>query len=239
MAADLTATIPLAVLAGIAFKVGIDIIDWSFLKRAHRLSGKGALVTYGVIALTVFVDLIVAVGIGLFVANVMTITRLSELQEDDVKAVTDPDNTDLELSPYQHDLMETAAGTVLLLYLRGNMLFGVSRAISRKNSLVEGRRALVIDLKDVVHLGVSSALALEETMLDMIRAGREVFLVGVEGQPRERLEKLGLLKLLPADHITDRRTVALERAIYGGSSAATATRSPDSDDPMDTALPEK
>ena len=65
-----------AVLAGIAFKVGLDIIDWGFLKRAHRLSGKGALITYGVIALTVFVDLIAAVGIGLFVANVMTVMLL-------------------------------------------------------------------------------------------------------------------------------------------------------------------
>ncbi len=236
-AADLTAVIPLAVLAGIAFKVGIDIIDWRFLKRAHQLSGRGALITYGVIALTVFVDLIVAVGIGLFVANVMTITRLSELQEDDVKAVTDPDKTDLELSPYQHDLLETAAGKVLLLRLRGNMLFGVSRAISRTNSLVEGRQALVIDLKDVVHLGVSSALALEETMLDMINAGRDVFLVGVEGQPRERLEKLGLLQLIPGDHITDRRTVALERAIYGRSSAP--VEAPDSDEPMDGVRPEQ
>jgi SulP family sulfate permease len=234
-AADLTASIPLAVLAGIAFKVGIDIIDWRFLKRAHQLSGRGALVTYGVIALTVFVDLIVAVGIGLFVANVMTITRLSELQADDVKAVTDPDKTDLELSPYQHDLMETAAGTVLLLYLRGNMLFGVSRAISRKNSMVEGRQALVIDLKDVVHLGVSSALALEETIVDMIRAGRDVFLVGVEGQPRERLEKLGILQQIPPDHITDRRTVALERAIYGRSSVSDEVS--ESDGPMDTSPP--
>jgi SulP family sulfate permease len=230
-AAPLTATIPLAVLAAIAFKVGIDIIDWRFLKRAHRLSGRGALVTYGVIALTVFVDLIVAVGIGLFVANVMTITRLSELQADDVKAVTDPDKTDLQLTPYEHDLLETAAGKVLLLNLDGNMVFGVSRAISRTNSLVEGRQALVIDLKGVVHLGVSAALALEETMLDMIRAGRDVFLVGVEGQPRDRLEKIGILNQIPADHITDRRTVALERAIYGRSSAPSEPG--DSDDPMD------
>ena len=236
-AADLTAAIPLAVLAGIALKVGIDIIDWRFLKRAHQLSGRGALITYGVIALTVFVDLIVAVGIGLFVANVMTITRLSELQEDDVKAVTDPDETDLELSPYQHDLLETAAGKVLLLHLRGNMLFGVSRAISRKNSLVEGRQALVIDLKDVVHLGVSSALVLEETMLDMIHAGRDVFVVGAEGQPRERLEKLGVLQQIPADHITDRLTVALERAIYGRSSAPAETS--ESNDPVDAAGPEQ
>jgi len=226
-AADLTAAIPLAVLAGIALKVGIDIIDWRFLKRAHRLSGKGALVTYGVIALTVFVDLIAAVGIGLFVANVMTITRLSELQAHDVKAVTDPDETDLPLTPYEHDLLETAAGKVLLLHLQGNMIFGVSRAISRKNSLVEGREALVIDLKDVVHLGLSSALALEETMLDMIRAGRGVYLVGAEGQPRERLEKLGILEQIPVENITAKRTVALEKAIYGGASNQDGSTHPD------------
>lgn len=216
--ADVTAAIPLAVLAGIALKVGIDIIDWRFIKRAHRLSGKGALVTYAVIALTVFVDLIAAVGIGLFVANIMTITRLSELQADDVKAVTDPDKSDLPLTLYEHDLMETADGKVLLLHLRGNMMFGVSRAISRKNSQVEGCQALVIDLSEVMRLGVSSALALEDTILDMIRAGRDVYLVGAAGQPRERLEKLGILARIPAENMTDKRTVALERAIYGRSS---------------------
>jgi hypothetical protein len=52
-------------------------------------------------------------------------------------------------------------------------------------------------------------------MLDMIRAGRRVYLVGAEGQPRERFEKLGLLALIPRENMTDKRTVALERAIYG------------------------
>ncbi len=217
-AAGLTATIPLAVLAGIALKVGIDIIDWGFLKRAHLISGKGALITYSVIALTVFVDLIAAVGIGLFVANVMTITRLSELQADDVKAVTDPDETDLELSAYERDLLETAAGSVLLLHLRGTMIFGASRAITRKNSEVEGCQALIIDLKDVVHLGVSSALALEEAILDMLKAGRCVYIVGAKGQPRQRLEKMGVLQHLPKENLVEQRRVALERAIYGCTS---------------------
>ena len=94
-AAGLTAVIPLAVLAGIALKVGINIIDWGFLKRAHRISPKGSVITYGVILLTVFVDLIVAVGIGLFVANVMTVMRLSELQAADVKAVTESDRKEI------------------------------------------------------------------------------------------------------------------------------------------------
>lgn len=214
-AADLTAVIPLAVLSAIALKVGVDIIDWKFLKRAHRLSGKGALVTYSVIALTVFVDLIVAVGIGLFVANVMTITRLSELQANDVKAVTNPDQTDLELSSRERDVMRDAEGEVLLLHLRGSMIFGTSRTISRKNSEVENCQALIVDITEVVHLGLSAALALEEAIVDMVDAGRSVQIVTGGGQPYERLEKMGVLERLPAEAITSERLSALEHAVYG------------------------
>jgi len=211
-AADLTSVIPLAVLAGIALKVGIDIIDWGFLKRAHLISGKGALITYGVILLTVFVDLIVAVGIGLFLANVMTIMRLSELQEDDVKAITDPDETDLELSDQERELLFNAQGKVLLLHLHGTMIFGTSRAISRKNSQFEDCKALVIDFREVPHLGVSAALTLEEAILDMVNAGRSVFLVG-SGQPLQRLEEMGVLTGLPVENITDERATALKLAV--------------------------
>mgnify|MGYP002062668799 CR=1 FL=1 len=215
-AADLTAVIPLAVLAGIALKVGINIIDWGFLKRAHRISPKGSVVTYGVILLTVFVDLIVAVGIGLFVANVMTVMRLSELQAADVKAVTDPDSTDIELTPYERDMLQEAGNKVLLLYMRGSMIFGASRAITRKNSELEDCKALVIDLSDVVHLGVSAALALEEAVLDMLNAGHAVYMTGARSQPLARLKDLGVVQRLPAENLMTNRAAALERAFYQG-----------------------
>lgn len=210
-AADLTSVIPLAVLAGIALKVGIDIIDWSFLKRAHYISGKGALITYGVILLTVFVDLIAAVGIGLFVANVMTITKLSELQENDVKAVTDPDNTDLDLSLREKEILRDAKGKILLLYLRGTMIFGSSRAITRKNSQIGGCHTLVVDITDVKHLGVSAALALEESILEMINAGRSVYIVTTKEQALQRLGRLDVLKHIPEENIIVGREAALER----------------------------
>jgi len=221
-AAGLTSMIPLAVLSGIALKVGIDIIDWRFLKRAHLISGKGALITYGVIALTVFVDLIAAVGIGLFVANIMTITRLSKLQADDVQVVTDPDKSDLQLSARESELLRASAGNVLLFHLRGTMIFGTSRAITRKNSQIEGCRALVVDLNDVLHLGVSAALSLEEAILDMIRAGRSVYIVGTDSQPLQRLAKMGVLEKLSPENIVEQRVTALERAVNGGSTQSIA-----------------
>lgn len=204
-AADLTAVIPLAVLAGIALKVGIDIIDWSFLKRAHLISGKGALITYGVIGLTVFVDLITAVGIGLFLANVMTITKLSELQENDVKAVTRPEDTDLKLSSVEKEILKEAQGKIMLLYLRGSLIFGSSRAITRKNSQIGGCHTLIVDIRDVKHLGVSAALALEESILEMLNTQHDVFIVTTKEQALKRLGRLQVLNKIPDDHIvTDR-----------------------------------
>jgi len=210
-AADLTSVIPLAVLAGIAFKVGIDIIDWRFLKRAHYISGKGALITYGVILLTVFVDLIAAVGIGLFVANVMTITKLSELHANDVKAVTDPDNTDLELLDREKQILRNAKGKIMLLHLRGTMIFGSSRAITRKNSQFGGCHSLIVDVADVGHLGVSAALTLEESILEMINAGRSVYIVTTKEQALDRLDKLGVLKKIPKENIFVNRLEVLEQ----------------------------
>jgi len=212
-AADLTSIIPLAVLAGIAFKVGIDIIDWKFLKRAHLISGKGALITYGVILLTVLVDLIAAVGIGLFVANVMTVTRLSELQADDVKVMTGSCEDSIGMSEKEKELFERVKGKVLLLYLRGTMIFGTSRAITRKNSDIEGCDSLLIDLHDVKHLGVSAALSLEEAILDMVNAKRDVYIIASEGQPLSRLEKMGLLKQIPEQNIVIDRETALKSLV--------------------------
>ena len=130
VAAPLASKIPLAVLAGIALKVGIDIIDWDFLRRAHHLSLKAALITYGVIALTVLVDLISAVGIGVFVANVLTIDRMSALQSKRVKTISTADD-DVELSAEDQSLIDQASGRVLLFQLAGPMIFGVAKAIFR------------------------------------------------------------------------------------------------------------
>jgi sulfate permease, SulP family len=152
--------VPSAVLAGIAFKVGIDIVDWGFLKRAHKISPKAAFIMYGVIILTVFVDLIIAVGVGVFVANVLTIERLSNHRADSVKAVT-YDDEEIELNQEEKQLLERANGRVLLFYLSGPMIFGVAKAISREHNLINDYQALVLDLSEVPILGVTSALALE------------------------------------------------------------------------------
>lgn len=211
-AANLAAMIPLAVLAGIALKVGIDIIDWGFLKRAHKVSVKGALIMYGVIILTVLVDLIAAVGIGVFVANILTIERMSNLQSESVQAISDSDDA-ITLNANEKRWLDEANGRVLLFQLSGPMIFGVAKAISREHNAVSYCDAIVFDVTDVPHMGVTAALALENAIQEAIEKGRQVFVVGATGQTLRRLEKLGITELVPAHHFYTDRAEALRIAV--------------------------
>lgn len=210
-AANLTANIPLAVLAGIALKVGIDIIDWSFLKRAHEISIKGALIMYGVIILTVLVDLIAAVGIGVFVANILTIDRMSKFQSEGVQTITDADDA-IQLNADEKRWLDEADGRVLLFQLSGPMIFGVAKAINREHNAIAACDAIVFDLSDVPHLGVTASLALENAIEEAVEKERQVFIVGASGQTKRRLEKLKVFRIVPHKHLYMDRTEALKDA---------------------------
>jgi SulP family sulfate permease len=207
-----TEIIPMSVLAGIAIKVGFDIIDWSFLKRAHEISWKGSLIMYGVILLTVFVDLIWAVGIGVFVANVLTIQKLSELRAKDVQLITDADDG-IVLNQEQKDLLRETDGRVLLFYLSGPMIFGVAKAIARENQAIEKCDVLILDLSDVPHLGVTSSLALENVIKDAVEEQRHIFIVGATGQIKRRLENLKVMEMIPPERLLMDLTMALKFAL--------------------------
>ncbi|MEO1507554.1 MAG: SulP family inorganic anion transporter, partial [Cyanobacteria bacterium J06633_23] len=213
-AANLAATIPLAVLAGIALKVGIDIIDWDFLKRAHQISIKGALIMYGVILLTVLVDLIAAVGIGVFVANILTIDRMSTLQSQSVQAISDADDTIL-LSRDEKRWLDEAKGRVLLFQLSGPMIFGVAKAIAREHNAIRDCDAIVFDISDVPHLGVTASLALENAIQEAVEKDRQIFIVGAAGQTKRRMEKLGIFKHIPTEHLYVSRADAISHAVSG------------------------
>lgn len=209
-AAGLTDAIPLAVLAGIVLKVGINIIDWSFLKRVHKISRKAAAILYSVILLTVFVDLMVAVGIGVFIANILTIDRLSQLQSKSVRAITDADDQ-IVLKPEEKEILDLAKGKVLLFHLSGPMIFGLAKAISREHSAIANYNVLIVDLTEVPILGVTSSLAIENAIQEAVERGREVIIVGATGKVKSRLETLGIAGLIPGNHWIDDRLTALKK----------------------------
>jgi SulP family sulfate permease len=216
-ASGLVEPIPKAVLAGIAIKVGIDIIDWSFLRRAHQVSIRGALIMYGVIAMTVFVDLITAVGIGLFVANVLTIRRLADLQSEGVRVLGlpqgDEDLIGPDITAEETRILRDPSNGVVMLSLSGPLIFGAAKAVTRQQNDLLSARSLIIDMNEVPHIGVTTSLAVEGVVHEAIEHGCRVYFAGVGEQPRNRFFSLGLAAVVPAENWIDTRSDALRRAV--------------------------
>lgn len=213
-AGGITAQIPHAVLAGILIKVGLLIIDWEFLWQICQVSMRATVVTYGVLFLTVFVDLITAVVVGAFVANILTIQRLTSLQIDKVRAVTRPDDDpQVALTTAERDLMNQAQGRVLLIQMSGPMSYGAARTIS----FHMGRNydALILDMTNVPLIGVTASL----TIGNEVKAARkqrrgEIFIVGATGQVEDRLRGFQVKHVLPAGNFVPTCHQALELALH-------------------------
>ncbi len=213
VAGGLTEPIPMAVLAGIAVYVGFNILDWSFIQRAHKVSFSGMAIMYGVMLLTVFVDLIVAVGLGVFVSNIMIIERLSREQARQVKAISDADEDDVPLTDSERGLLDRANGRVLFFYLSGPMIFSVSKAISRQHTSISDYDVMILDLTDVPMLDVTVGLALENAIKDALDARCEVYLLCPNQRTREQLEKFNVIDLVPDNNMYQFRYEALNAAV--------------------------
>ncbi|MEO1692673.1 MAG: SulP family inorganic anion transporter [Cyanobacteria bacterium J06631_6] len=194
-----TGQIPHAVLAGILIQVGIKIIDWGFLWRVCQVSMRAALVTYGVLLLTVFVDLVTAVVVGAFVANMLTIHRLTSIQVEQVRAITDPDDAArVELDPEERQLLRQCQkyGRIMLLQMSGPMSYGAARAIAFH--MGQNFDALILDLTNVPLMGVTAAMTVEAEIKAARRQRQgEIFIVGAKGQVEERLRRFRVQDSLP------------------------------------------
>ena len=199
-AGPLAEGIPTALLAGILIKVGLDIIDWGFLLRAHRLSLKTALVMWGVLLMTVFWDLIGAVLVGMFVANLLTIESLTHHQLGNMNIGTG------HLSTQEQNLMKRCGDDLILFRMQGPLSFGAAKGISERMMLVRQYKVLLLDITDVPHLGVTASLAIERMVKEAERQQRRVLVAGASGKVKQRLAQFGI------KHLIDARLEALDQA---------------------------
>lgn len=208
----LAAHIPHAVLAGILIKVGVDVIDWSYLRRSPRLPVSATVCMVTVLLLTVFVDVISAVGVGTIMASMLFISEMADLQSQSIRTITDHSSGEGILDEAESALFRDLQGRVLLLHLSGPMSFGAANGMTRRMSLAKTFDVLVIDMKDVPSLDVSAALSLETIIQRAHDQGQQVVLAGIHKAVARTLVQVGLNDTLKDyDHYISRRQ-ALERA---------------------------
>ncbi|MEQ8662723.1 MAG: SulP family inorganic anion transporter, partial [Gammaproteobacteria bacterium] len=202
--------IPHAVLAGILLKVGYDIIDFSYLLRAHKGPRWDLALMLLVLGMTVFVDLITAVAVGVVLAALAFAKQMA-----DVQLAAFGRSTQQSLSPEERTLLEGAGGRVTLFDFTAPLSFGAAADLGHqvRERVRTGTSAIVLDFTGLEFMDVSAARAVETIGCDARQSGKRIYLVGMSERVRNVLAGLEADHCLPSDSTYENRVDALRAAV--------------------------
>ncbi|MCP5179147.1 MAG: SulP family inorganic anion transporter [Pseudomonadales bacterium] len=211
--APLAANIPHAVLAGILIKVGYDIIDFSYLRRAHKGPRWDLALMALVLSLTVFVDLITAVAAGVVLAALAFVKRLADEQLRNIGG----DSDTVLLSAEEAAIIADSKGRITLFQFDGPMSFGAAADLGHqvRERSRDRTHAIVLDFSRIPFVDVSASRAVETIVCDARQAGKRVFVAGMSEPVRKVLSGLNSIHCLPEDTSFATRLDALKAsALY-------------------------
>ncbi len=190
--APLASQIPLAVLAAILIKVGIDIIDYKFLKVMKIAPKEDLIVMLIVFIITVFYDLIFAVGVGIVLAAILFSIKISKQLKVNVKEINGED-TDID-DKYLDN-------STTIISIDGIFFFGsASRVISSIENYSE-KDSIIIDCSKIKSMDISAVFALEDIIARLKDRKISVILILNNKRLTAKLVKLGINKFIDRHNI--------------------------------------
>ena len=197
--------IPHACLAGILLKVGWDIIDWRFLRRIVQVQREHLLVMALTLLLTVFVDLVTAVAIGLIAAGMATSRQFERLQLDSVVSVPLLDSIFFKGAYRAGTIeMDDYSAQVGMVSLRGAFTVASSqKLISTISRDVSEHEVVIFDFTSTAYMDDSAALVVEALVDVALNEDTKCIVMGLSGQPETTLRALNALKRIQEDHFAD------------------------------------
>ena len=213
---DYVEAIPHAVLAGILMKVGWDIIDWRFIMRIHRVQPEHLLVMLTTLGLTVFLDLITAVVIGLIAAGMASARQFERMELDSVVSVPLLDHTFLYGNGDSNDPTDEVdpfSARVGLVALRGSFsVASSSKLITIISADVAQHEVVILDFSNTVYIDDSAALVVEQVIDAAIEQDTRCIVMGLTGLPATSLLALNVLQRVPtgqfATNLDEARVIA-------------------------------
>lgn len=192
--------IPTSVLAGILITVGFGVMDYKGLRALTSMPRTDTMVLIIVLALTIFWDLIFAVGIGMVMASIMFMKKMSEVtaEESRVQPLEDSEVwSDEKIFP------EHLREEVFIKHLHGPVFFGSTSEMQQlANQIPRTASTVIIRMERVPYLDKSGVNAIDSIIIDLINNDIKVLLVGLQKQPRYLMEVSDLIpNLIPEEHI--------------------------------------
>jgi SulP family sulfate permease len=195
LAAPLALHVPLASLAGILAFVSWNMGEWREFARLRMFSVQYRSILVGTFLMTVIFDLTVAVEVGLILACVFFIYRMSTLFR------------------VQHVPASQVPEGVQVYELFGSLFFGAVGKVEALPSLLpQGTRVLVLEMHRLISLDTSGLDALVQLHRTLKRVGQGLVLANVNEQPLSLIRRGGFETELGADNIVPTVAAAFDEA---------------------------
>lgn len=191
------ALIPNSVLAGILITVGIGILDYKGFRHLTLVPRTDAAIMILVLLVTVFLDLLTAVGIGMVLGSILFMKKMSDITEDKIQ-ISDLNEKDLAGKKMPTGMQEN----VLVKRLDGPLFFGLAASFQEKMNALNNIHFVILRMERVPFIDQTGLYALEESIVSLEKKGINVLLAGTQKQPEKMLRRIEIIpRLITEEHL--------------------------------------
>lgn len=209
-ATDLMAYVPMAALAAILFIVAWGMSEYKHFIRLLSMPNSDRVVLLLTFGLTVFVDLTVAIGVGVTVASLLFMARMSDTVQIESGQSLLPDADQLADEIGQRDSLPKG---VEVFRITGPFFFGVaSELLDTLRRVGQTPKVIILRMRLVPMLDASGVSGIAEFISQARKTGADVILSGVQAQPKEMLGRGGINASSIKLHFTDNYAQAIDKA---------------------------
>jgi SulP family sulfate permease len=153
-----------------------------------------------VLVLSVFWNLVYAVGIGLVMASLFFMKKMGDLSTDDSRVTTVAKE---KMWDDEKKLSPSFKENAFIKHLSGPLFFGfATEFVNISNQIPKSASILIIRMSKVPYIDQSGLFALEDVLMDLIQKDIEVIFVGIQKQPKYLMKTIGIIgKLIPEEQV--------------------------------------
>ena len=193
--------IPIPVLAGILITVGVGIIDYKGFRHIKSVPRTDAVVMLIVLGMTMFVDLIQAVAVGLILSSILFMKQMSDQLGSEVKILPIKENC---RQWWKENIPDSIADKIYVKHFPGPIFFGFAPALQAMAESLPDIRVVIFRMMDVPNIDQTGLYALEEVVLSLEKRNIAVVITGLQKQPYRMLQRINMVPgLIPENYIFD------------------------------------
>lgn len=197
--------VPLPVLAGILITVGIGIIDYRGLKHIPHVPKADSIIMLVVLTMTVFVDLLQAVAIGMVQASIWFMKKMGDVVEEQSTTGLVSHFENAGTWGDEINISEKVRKQVYINHFDGPIFFGISSKFQEMTKILPEVTAVIMRMGRVPYIDQSGMYAIEETIAALKERGITILITEINDQPKDMLRNIRLIPgLVPEEHFFER-----------------------------------